>query len=69
LFIYPAFVAEYGFYLSFSAECGFDFQPLYAVFIYMMGILFRNVSSKFEVNLSCRLIFNSVGTFNLSVRS
>ena len=37
--------------------------------LYMMGVLFRIVSSKFEVNLSCRLIFNSVGTFNLSVRS
>ena len=69
MFIYPAFVAEYGFYLSFPAECGFDFPPLYAVFIYMMSVLFRIVSRKFEVNLSCRLIFNSVGTFNLSVRS
>ena len=27
------------------------------------------VLSGFEVNLICRLIFNSVGTFNLSVRS
>ena len=48
---------------------GFESLPLYAVFIYMMGVLFRIVVNKFEVNLSCRLIFNSVGTFNLSVRS
>ena len=37
--------------------------------LYMMGVLFRIVLGKFEVNLSCRLIFNSVGTFNMSVRS
>ena len=48
---------------------GFESLPLYAAFIYMMGILFRIVLSRFEVNMSCRLIFNSVETFNLSVRS
>ena len=47
----------------------FESLPLYAVFIYMMDILFRIVLSKFEFNISCRLIFNSVETFNLSVRS
>ena len=29
LFIHPAFVAEYGFYLSFYAECGFYFEILH----------------------------------------
>ena len=48
---------------------GFQSLPLYAVFIYMMGILFRIVLSEFEVNMSCRLIFNFVETFNLSVLS
>ena len=57
--------------LSFTGTVvgGFESLPLYAVFIYMMDILFRIVLIKFELNMSCRLIFNFVETFNLSVRS
>ena len=48
---------------------GFESLLLYAVYIYMMDILCRIILSKFELNTSCRFIFNSVETFNLSVRS
>ena len=49
-----------------GASNPYRFMRLY---IYMMSILFRIFLSRFEVNMSCRLIFNSVETFNMSVRS
>ena len=68
MFIYPAFVAEFGFVCLFLPSVAL-ISHRFMRSLYMMGVLFRIVSSKFEVNLSCRLIFNSVGTFNLSVHS
>ena len=56
--------------LSGLAVGGFESPCRFTRFIYMMNVsFFEFFPSRFEVNMSCRFIFNSDETSNLLVRS
>ena len=56
-------------YLPGLAIGGFESLTALRGFMYRMDVSFRIFLSRFEINMSCRLIFNSDETFNMLVRS